>query len=481
MGINVLVCPSRYVIEGYSSISYLERLLGVWDKFAHKVKFRAMNIDGDVAIVPGGVELGQIFALKRADWKDMRSFFYEPRVVAMNLKVEPRGEHQEDAIQYLQGIGRHQFENQKMLCLGTGQGKTFCALAHIARTQHAAIIFIDQKNLSDQWDEKVTEYTDIGTKEIYRIVGVDKMEKIKEKNSHQKYKLYLASIQTFAAYGKKHGWHAVGEWLQEAGIGIKVYDEAHVEWQTMCMIDLWSDVRQTVYLTATPRRSNYTEDKVYQEIFCTIPKYGLGTKYRDKVHTIGYLSIDTDPDLVIQNRLKKARGFDVNGWCSWICLEQNFRTLMKPIEQVVFDMVHSNPGVKVAIIAHTIEMVDKIHASLLDFFPMRRDIVIARYHGKVVKTEKENALKADIMITTEKSFGKGMDRTDLEVMICTVPFSSPVVAEQLKGRLRGESGKHAIYIDVRDSGFDSCERMWRERKPVLEASAEQVFNLELEE
>ena len=43
-------------------------------------------------------------------------------------------------------------------------------------------------------------------------------------------------------------------------VGIKFYDEAHLNFDNMCKIDYYTNTKYTMYITATPARSNEGEN-----------------------------------------------------------------------------------------------------------------------------------------------------------------------------------------------------------------------------
>ena len=72
-------------------------------------------------------------------------------------------------------------------------------------------------------------------------------------------------------------------------VGIKIYDESHLYFDNTMMIDNFSDVWKTYYLTATPMRSDREEDRIYQRCYEKVPKLSLFDEEKDP-HT-EYISI----------------------------------------------------------------------------------------------------------------------------------------------------------------------------------------------
>ena len=112
--------------------------------------------------------------------------------------------------------------------------------------------------------ERIIEYTDIEPDEIYMISGIGTIARLLNgMRDISKIKFFLISHSTIRNYGEKYGWGKVGELFNTLGIGIKVYDEAHLSFKNMCMIDFFTNITDTLYLTATLGRSDYKENGIF--------------------------------------------------------------------------------------------------------------------------------------------------------------------------------------------------------------------------
>ena len=55
----------------------------------------------------------------------------------------------------------------------------------------------------------------------------------------------------------------INELFNHLNISYKIYDEAHLEYENINTIDMLT-TPPSLYITATPSRSNYLEDRVYK-------------------------------------------------------------------------------------------------------------------------------------------------------------------------------------------------------------------------
>ena len=104
------------------------------------------------------------------------------------------------------------------------------------------------------------------------------------------------------------------------------------------------------------------------------------------------------------------------------------------------------------------------------------DKKIMPIHSKQTEEENERAKKeGDIIISTIKSAGTGLDIHKLRAIINLDPFSSKVTAKQLMGRLREYSpDKYSFLFDLIDMGFKSCVKQYEKKKKVFETLAYKI-------
>jgi superfamily II DNA or RNA helicase len=65
-----------------------------------------------------------------------------------------------------------------------------------------------------------------------------------------------------------------------------VFDEAHVEFKNICRINSFSNVLYTIYLTATPNRSQFLENKLYEKVFKNVPYFDGRTLAPERYHNV---------------------------------------------------------------------------------------------------------------------------------------------------------------------------------------------------
>ena len=88
-------------------------------------------------------------------------------------------------------------------------------------------------------------------------------------------KIYLCTHGTIRSYCDQFGWGKLEKIFEILGVGMKFIDEAHTNFENMLMIDFFSNVWKSFYITATPERSSWNENKVYQLSIKNVPSIDL--------------------------------------------------------------------------------------------------------------------------------------------------------------------------------------------------------------
>lgn len=471
---------SSIVIHNYTmgDCPKLEKILGVWNPVTHSTSWENFiyNEDEETLTVPRGISVGYLEHLFPNKKLKVNKKADESKVAIFKAEVQPRDDDQYKAIDFLLGEG--QFSNtaefsQRMLCLKTGAGKTFCTIHALSHVRKRVMIIVDKDKIMEQWKKEFLKFTNLNEKEIYLISGSGSMDKIMKSRSDLPYKVYIASHRTISSYAGDD-WGKITDFFRKVKIGAKVYDEAHVEYRNIFNIDSHTSTTNTFYLTATPGRSNHFEDFVYQNSFKEIPKFGLEEKFDDPYHYLYYISYNSSPPSSIVAKCQTRRGFDNNTYSDYV-FGQRYDLFVDKVTSIM-DMV-VNKGGKTAIIVHKNEHIQKLAKTLNKIYP---NLSIGIFSSLIKnKAEREKELDKKIIISTEKSLGKAVDVPNLRFLIMTVPTSSKIVAEQTLGRLREIKGRKSFYFDLTDVGFKSCVNQRRLRRQVLDKKAVKIKLLDI--
>lgn len=446
---------SRIEINNYDigDAPRLEYMFAVWDPIYHTSfpKCIEYNPDTKKLILPRGMNIDQLKSL----------FMYEP-VVDKNcdpyvnsdpipIKYLTKDARQAEILKFILGEEKYAYtksKSQLSVNSTTGSGKTFITVAAICFTGARAIIITSSTNWLQQWKDRILEYTNLKEKDIYMIVGKPQLDKLFARDNALNYQIFLASHSTIKSYGDKNGWDKVEDLFKFLKVSLKVFDEAHLYIDNMAKIDFHSNIKKTLYLTATPERSNKDEDLIYQEYFRTIPSINLFDERNDPhVNYVSILFPSHPSPYDVKNYSRGQFNFDRNIYTSYLVQRPNFLKLVS----ILIDMTLPLNG-KVLIYIGTNDAIVKVYQYIIQEFDFLANH-IGIYTSITPPQDKEVALTKKYILSTTKSCGAASDIKDL---VCTIvlaePFKSSVLARQTLGRCRADN---TLYIDCTDT---SCYR-----------------------
>lgn len=447
----------------------LEYMFTIYDPLYHTTYFKGIEYreEEKKLILPRGMD---IFLLERIfmtqayiDYKHDPYDHTEPIMIS----YLPRNEVQKTALRFILGEGEYKYTQTRSALsvnLNTGGGKTYVSIAAISFLCIKSIVITSSIKWLEQWKDRILEYTDILPNEIYMITGAPSIQSLlKGRKDVSKFKIFLASHSTIKSYGDKYGWDQVGELFKILRVGIKIYDEAHLNFDNIYRIDYNTNTFKTIYLTATPARSNREENDIFQIYHKNIPAIDLFDEENDPRTQYMAFRYNSHPEPMDITRCKNQYGFDRNKYVSYVVNQENFYNML----HVLIDIIKYRLG-KVLIYIGINECIDIVYHWIIENYPeLSNDIGI--YNGKTDEKEKAKVLNKKIILSNTKTAGAAMDIKDLKMTIVLAePFKSSVLARQTLGRTRDQN---TYYIDIVDDGFYYTKRYYAQKKPVFEKYA----------
>jgi superfamily II DNA or RNA helicase len=447
----------------------LEKKLSVWNEVTYSYDTKGFYYDEEnkQLRIPRGVAIGY---LEKMFGNVLRFDFNhdEAEKAVYHLTTEPRNDIQRRGIAFLTGSGDFKYTtkySQLSLNFDTGYGKTYTAIVSMAYLKMRSIIIVHSDKLKTQWKSEFLDKTNINEQEIFDIKGSQGISHI-IKYPKAKYKVFLVNHQTIAAYAKREGWSAVTDLFRLMKIGVKIYDEAHFNFENIIKIDLFTNTKKNFYLTANFERGDYTENRLFDICFNNVIRYGNEEKSKVRKH-IKYLAVlyHSKPSVYDRMSIKNRYNFDKN---KYIDYQMRNGLIIDVIRYVIDKIVNA----KLLIFLSTIDAVDATTEILKEVYPEK---IVGAYHSKLLDEYKAESLNADIIISTPKSLGTGVDIHGLRYIINTEPYSSSVTANQVPGRLRPLNDEdHSGYIELVDFGFDTVFNMYKKRLKYLKDKCESI-------
>lgn len=452
----------------------LERYLQVWDKGRFCYNDVGFFIDGETntLYLPSGMQR----------WVIQKNFPHERffvkvhpdnymKVKQIRLKYPPRDDTQKEAIDFCIG-GEKYPENRKanqiFLNLNTGAGKSYCIIAISAYFSIKTAVLMYAQSWLAQWKNYILEYTDTKPKEIYTILGSASITRLLNGQvNHKPIKYYLISLGTIREYGDTNGWDKVHELFKFLYIGIKVFDEAHLQPENLFKIDFYTDVWKTYYVTATPMLSDTFKNVVYQRSYSTVPKINLFNEETDPHTDYQCIKFNSHPSAIDLSKCQSKYGFNIIQYANYLPTKKEYYQVLWLIIDWVLGRLPKDG--KVLIYIGTNQSIMLTYYWLKYTYPFHSIGIFTTIYGK---EEKKKQLEKQIILSTNKSAGLAVDIKGLEYVIDIAdPSKSSVVVRQKLGRTRDWD---TLFIDVIDVGFPAIRRFAQERLKVFKKYARRI-------
>lgn len=385
---------------------------------------------------------------------------------------DPRDKIQEESIKFLQ-----EDEHQLALNLSTGLGKTYCVAYASTMLNEKVIIITPNESLKQQWISTYSKMFDYRSKNLMNIAGSNIMDSIME-DLIDEADVYFVNHQTLRSYMTQNNGYMLHKFFKKINVGIKVYDESHMEFANILLIDFFSNTNRTWYLTATFDRSDKTESKCFKKAFNSVITYGETQSLEVVEKHVIYHVIN------INSRISPKDRADVMGWNGMTSASYGNYAFFKDENQTAYKAILEilnkikNIEGKTLIFVPLIDAVDSVVKKLRKDFP---DKSVAAYHSKVSKEEKESAEKKDIIVSTIKSCGTGKDIKGLRCVICAEPIASKVVIQQTIGRLRPYAkDKNTYFFDIVDICIPTVNWWWKARFKKIQTLVKETIYLNID-
>lgn len=380
----------------------------------------------------------------------------------MNPNWQDRAE-QEETIKHLTNC------SIPMRCsdLQTGFGKTYSALRAMCGIGYAALIICD--GLVEQWVREILEKTLIPEKDICVLKGGNSV--IRLMASEEKPSVIVASIDTLRSFAKGDcdpycDLPSYAQFLEYFGIGTKIFDEFHLNFQTLVSIDLRSHVPNNLYLSATPKRSSGTQAALFKAFFPDEIIVGGGVY--DKYVNVTFYSYGIE--IHKETAFNTPHGYSHAKYEAYI--ENNGMVKRRYLESVIYptiDMHYINKksdGQKLLILCRTVS-----HCQMLQrYLEYKYDTL--KVNTFTADDPEENLTESDIIVSTPSSCGTGKDIKKLRTVIQTCSISSEPLVEQILGRLRKlPTGETPEFVDIYNSNLHRHKAHYRTRSDIYKARA----------
>ncbi len=460
----------------------LERSLSTYDYVCHKWKRVAYYIQDNILYIPRGVSRSYLYRLFNVEPIDAPRFDpMKPMEKASPLK-EAKSDIQQDAMDFLLSRERfsiHSKQPQMSLNLDTGDGKTYAAIYAALTYGYKTIIITHANTIKSQWIDSLENMTDIDMNRVL-ILDTNTLEVLmaQDTNKSDDYDIYLVNHQTILSYAKSYGWNKVREFFKRYYIGIKIIDEAHKFFENSFMIDCFSNTYKTFYLTATFLRNDKKENYIYNVCYSQTIRFGQETfDYASKRKHIVAIIVPfmSSPDYGETISVRTKRGFSVYKYIDYELNESN-NTLIK----ILFKLMRESERLegKRLILVPKKETIDLVAELVKERYP---DKSVGKIYSDNSDKENDKSKEKDIIISTAKSSGTGLDIHGLRIVYNLEPIASQGYIDQVRGRVREYSkDKDTFFYYPVDTSIPDCVDMLNRVLPVFKRKCKEVIIYKIE-
>lgn len=465
---RIVVRNSCIKIQDYSlgECPDLERNFMVWNPLTHRLDILGMYHDENenCLYIPRGIDIWKIKKYLKEKYHTTEVPNEYDSIDNILIRYQPRDEEQKEALRFMCGVGDYADNLQQpqlSVNLPTGKGKTYCSIATVAYLKVKSIVITASVTLLNQWKENIKEYTNLSDKDIMMISGSSMMNMILNDKSQRarNSSIFLVTHGTIRSYCETYGWDKLNLIFKALGIGIKIIDEAHKNFANMLMLDFYTNVFRTYYVTATPKRSDYKEDRIYQLSIKNVPNIDLFDENNDP-HT-DYIAIkwNSRPSAMQISACKNMYGLDRNKYVNYVVHQPNFYKML----YIVMDMVIKCKG-RVLFYIGTNDALLHVYKWMGENYPeFIGDIGI--YTSIMTKEQKLIEKEKKLLLSTTKSAGEGEHIEGLKMtIILAEPFKSEVLARQSLGRTRDDN---TLYVELVDMGFVYLKKFYYAKLPIF--------------
>ena len=451
---RIKVKNTAIIIDNYElhESEQLEHPVQIYDPVYHRTNYLGFYYDKENKRIylPGGLDLWWVRKAVNEKYYTRIDPYPYKKISNIRMKYKPRDNEQLETLKFTAGLEEYdgnQYAPQLSINLSTGKGKTYCSIATIAFYQIKSMIITGSNSLLTQWEQNIIEYTNLNSSDIFRINGSDICNMILNGSSNkaENASVFLCSHGTLRSFGDRYGWDKVGELFKKLGIGMKFFDECHTNYDNMLMIDFFTNIFKTFYVTATPGRSDWKENHIFQISLKNVPNIDLFDENKDPHTSYIALKWNSNPTAMDISRCKSSMyGLDRNKYMEYLTKKTEFYELLR----VIMDLVIKCKG-RALLYIGTNDGILRVYYWICQNYPeFIGDIGI--FTSLVSKEDKMKEKKKRLLLSTTKSAGLGEHIEGLKLtVVLAEPFKSDIVCRQRLGRTRDAN---TIYIETVDLG-----------------------------
>lgn len=475
---------THYIIENYNKgdCPKIEADLSIWNPtYYRREEYFYYDETEKKLYLPRGYDINIVSAQTGKPVTFVPN--YRPKVkYHFNTGNPPRDDYQREMIRYLSAQGEYKNlmnTSQQVLSLPTRSGKTYCTIAAAGLLESRALVIVNRDLLREQWADEICDHTNLTMKNIILIKSSDFFANWNTTGSriylHRNSYIFITTHRTIHNAIKLYGMSSIDKTLKDLSIGIKIIDEAHIEFQNTLLTDYATNVWKTFYLTATFARSDDKEDRIFQKSFNQVVKIAKKNPEREKTVRLFMVSFRTKSNSAQEQAIcYQKMGFSRYNYIDYELKNGKIDRVVSFILKLVIE--EKKLEGKILILSSKTDTCDHFKELVEDLFP---SFSVCSHHSK---SKIEDFREYGVICATPQMVGTGATIPKLRVVINTEPTSSTVNVVQIFGRLDIYApGMDTYYFMIMDTGFLKVKKMFNKIKNVLKFHAKKIVEYDYTE
>lgn len=338
---------------------------------------------------------------------------------------------------------------------------TFISLYSISKLGLKPLIVTPSTLLKNQWIENLTD-SGIPAEDIAKSISDGKNKKFTV--------VTISSIEN----SMREDFEKTMQYVAEAGYGIKIIDEAHLHLKGLLKFDALCNIKHNWYLSATLGRSDAQEDTILNRALSDADRFigsAIYEEYQKEYVNIYLQDIIYHPSTKLCEHHFRygTKGLIRSTYYNMLMDYGHGYPFMNNIIRLIKIARGICPYGKILVLVPLITIIDAT-IEIMKKDPWFNGHEIVGVDGSMSIANKREALEKEYILSTSMSMGVGVDVADLSCVINFDQYSSPIIGEQIFGRLRTrKDGKETYYFDICDHVKQArqIENWGRKRRVIL--------------
>ena len=362
-----------------------------------------------------------------------------PQRITLEMNREPRSPLQEDCIRML--TNPNNTGGKTTVELKPGTGKTFIATYAISKIQLKPLIVAPTSLLKNQWCEE------------FEGVGVPRSDIAIDIYDAPNRKVCVVTISSIENELRKD-WKGLMNVVSKSGFGIKVVDEAHLHLKGILKFDAICNIKYNWYLSATLGRSDVLEDNILNRALSDAQRFVGNAKYEE--YQKQYVNVYFQDIYYYPSNRLCAEHFKYGSKglikATYYNMLMDYHHGIPFLNNLIYMMKVAKKNMtydaKVLLLVPLLSIIDKVQ-EVIQNDPFFNQYTVSGVDGSMSLATRRQAMESDFILSTTLSMGTGVDVKNLGAVVNFDQFSSPIIVEQIYGRLR-DRGKETWYYDITD-------------------------------